>query len=305
MSLFVIKSALGLTPHLPSFVCQSKHFETDWYRHWAGKIAQGKPDVDRFGESFSQVFRMVWEAMDFTDGQPRYRHRKMWEWCAIAQVLYERKMLKAGRRGCGFAVGHEPLPSLFAAMGADILATDLASTVDNGWAEHGQQSNSADHVYWPHLVTAEDFHRRVQFQAADMRTLAGIPDQTFDFMWSSCSLEHLGSLEAGMDFVEKATDLLRPGGVGVHTTEFNVSSHTKTLETGGSVIYRPSDLEALSKRLLDRKARLRHLVFDVGQTTFDQEADTPPYYVSGRQHIKLMIDEFAATSILLVVEKER
>jgi hypothetical protein len=85
----------------------------------------------------------------------------------------------------------------------------------------------------------------VNFRPVDMRDLRLPWDETFDFLWSSCSLEHLGSLEAGMDFVKQSTDLLKPGGVAVYTTEFNVSSNDETLTSGPLVVYRKRDVEKL------------------------------------------------------------
>ena len=78
------------------------------------------------------------------------------------------------------------------------------------------------------------FDSRVQFQPADMRTLEGLTGK-YDFVWSSCALEHLGTLQAGIDFVVKSASMLKPGGVAVHTTEFNVGSNTGTIELGDSM----------------------------------------------------------------------
>lgn len=52
-------------------------------------------------------------------------HRKYWEWVYITQSLWENGYLKPGNKGLVFGVGVEPLPSLFASMGCEILATDL------------------------------------------------------------------------------------------------------------------------------------------------------------------------------------
>ena len=41
-------------------------------------------------------------------------HRKLWEFVYVVQALYERGMLAEGKQGLAFAVGQEPLPSLFA-----------------------------------------------------------------------------------------------------------------------------------------------------------------------------------------------
>jgi len=46
--------------------------------------------------------------------RPGWLHRKLWEWCFIAQALFERGMLERGLRGLGSAVGSEPLSALFA-----------------------------------------------------------------------------------------------------------------------------------------------------------------------------------------------
>jgi len=73
--------------------------------------------------------------------QPGRLHRKDWEWCYIAQALHERGMLQQGKKGLGFAVGKEPLISLFAKYGCDILATDMdeEGAKRTGWALTGPQ----------------------------------------------------------------------------------------------------------------------------------------------------------------------
>jgi SAM-dependent methyltransferase len=296
-------SILGLSPQLPSFVCQSKHFESAWYRRWAQRISEGSPDINRFGPGFAEVFKQVWDAMSFDGRAPRFRHRKMWEWCAIAQALQERGMLAPGRQGCGFAVGHEPLSSLFAACGAKILATDLHTTADQGWSAAGQHAESLENLHWPNLISWGDFVTRTDFESVDMRSMENLEGRMFDFVWSSCSFEHLGSLQAGMDFVARATRILRPGGVGIHTTEFNVSSDTETLEAGENVIYRKADIRLLADSLAKVGARLHALRFTSGSDPADLAFDEPPYYTRGRQHVKLKLGNYVCTSILLIIEK--
>ena len=57
-----------------------------------------------------------------------------------------------------------------------------------------------------------------------------LPDDlgSFDFIWSSCSFEHLGSLGEGERFVLEALRFLKPGGVAVHTTESVSYTHLST-----------------------------------------------------------------------------
>ena len=269
-----------------SIVCRRAHFDTPWFARWnAGFVAAPPADALRL--------------------PPGVRfHRKWWEWAAIAQALDERGMLRAGRRGCGFAVGREPLASQFAALGADILATDLGDAAASaGWSATGQHAANLDALHWPGLVGRPAFDARVRFAAQDMRALDHAALGLFDFLWSSCSFEHLGDLEVGLRFVLDSTALLRPGGVAVHTTELNLSSDDATAASGGTVIYRRRDLAALDGRLRAIGCALEPLDADAGADPEDLAYDAPPYYAHGREHIKLWLGGHVVTSVLLVIRK--
>lgn len=267
---------------LGSIVCRYEHLSSDWHMRWAPRLAGFDPQ------------KLV----------PAFSYRKCWEWAAIMQALDERGMLRDGRRGLGFAVGSEPLPSAIAATGAEVLATDLhEDRVTGGWIGTGQHAASLDALHRTDLIRRADFDRLVSFQPADMRVLDGLSEEAFDFLWSSCSLEHLGSLEAGMDFVRRSTAFLKPGGVAIHTTEFNCSSLDQTLETGGDVIYRQKDIEALDASLRSIRCGLARPDFYCGDHRHDIDFDVAPYFQTGRMHLKLDIGGFVSTSILLVVQK--
>jgi len=272
---------------LTSIVCRFEHFLSDWYQRWAPRLKLDRPDLDP-----SSPTCLV--------------QRKAWEWCAIAQALEERGMLNVGKSGCGFAVGTEPLPSAFAHRGVRILATDQPVQAEtSSWARSNQHAASLDALYRPELVDAAAFRERVRFKPLDMRFLALPWDETFDFIWSSCSFEHLGTLETGIEFVLNAMDLLKPGGLAVHTTEFNLSSNDETVEAGSNVIYRRRDLERLDERLRDRACGLSRLDLYGGDHQNDIEFDFPPYFTHGRHHVKLLLDGYVATSVMLIIRKGR
>jgi hypothetical protein len=268
---------------LSSMVCRYEHFLTDWYLRWAN-ILQLEPA----GQDPLSVDRVIF--------------RKAWEWCAIAQALQERQMLEIGRTGLGFAVGKEGLPSAFAARGVKVLGTDLGSD-DAGWGLTNQHARSAEHLYHPALVDARSFEQNVRFQTADMRSLDEFSSQSFDFIWSSCSFEHLGSLQAGLAFVTDAMRIVRTGGVAVHTTEFNVASNTETLESGPSVIYRKQDIEELEYMLRRKNSALEPVDFFAGIHQYDIDYDYPPYFTPARKHVKLVLGSHVSTSILLIIHK--
>jgi hypothetical protein len=270
---------------MQSQICRFVDFSQEWYRTQEKAL--------RIRDIYS------WHSA----AKQEFTNRKFWEWCAIAQALEERGRLVVGTRGLGFAVGSEPLSSYFASHRCPVLATDLdAASSNEEWIKTNQHAVSLDALYFPQLVDRTQFEQCVKFQPADMRTLDGLRPG-YDFLWSSCAMEHLGTLDAGLEFVCNSAALLNPGGIAVHTTEFNISSEEKTVEVGDSVLYRRRDIIKLAAMLEERGCRLSPVAWDVGNHPFDLDYDRAPYMESHRRHIKLMIDGFVSTSMLLIVER--
>jgi SAM-dependent methyltransferase len=232
---------------------------------------------------------------------PGHLHRKVWEYCFIAQALHERGKLKPGSYGIGFAVGQEPMPALFASYGCRILATDLATeqAAQSGWVDTNQHAASLDVLNQRGICPPDAFREQVDFQFVDMRSLpAGLGPA--DFVWSTCAFEHLGSLEAGLRFVRESLDCLGPDGVAVHTTEYNVFSNDDTLSEGGVVLYRRRDLEELGRQL-NADGYEVFLTFDTGDSVADHTIDRPPY--THEVHLKLEFGGYVTTTFGLIVQK--
>jgi SAM-dependent methyltransferase len=235
------------------------------------------------------------------DGTP-VKHRKLWERCFIAEALRERGALRPGTRGLGFAVGQEPLPALFAGLGCEIVATDAGAEIaaEGNWIDTQQHAADQAALARPDLCDADAFARRVRFRAVDMNDIP--PDlREFDFCWSACSFEHLGSLERGLRFVERMLDCLKPGGVAVHTTEFNLSSDQYTVAEGHDVIFRRHDIDGVADRLR-RAGHAIEIDYDSGSGPFDHAIDWPPY--REEPHLKLLLCGYVATSLGLIIVKD-
>lgn len=281
---------------IQSMLCRQRDFGSRWYERWRDEIARIAPML---AEDQKLVWGAVWQGM-----QGKCMHRKLWEWCAIARALEERDMLRSGRRGIGFAVGQEPLSSLFAARGADILASDFSGEgAAEGWAQTAQRGDSLENIHWPRAIPLQQFKERVVYQDVDMRNLDHLPKSHFDFSWSSCSFEHLGTLDLGLKFLMDAMACLKPGGVAVHTTEYNVSSNGATVEAGPNVIYRRRDIEQLDMDLRQMRCGIESIDLDPGADPHDIGFDFWPFYQQGSQHVKLQLDGYVCTSLLLIVRK--
>lgn len=245
-----------------------------------------------------------WAATQLKEDIENRRHRKTWEFLYIVSVLKKHCMLKHGKKGIGFAVGTEPLPSFFANQSINVLATDLNPTYEGakGWVESNQNSGGdLEKLYFEKLCKRKVYDRNVTFRYVDMND---IPDdlRDFDFCWSSCAVEHVGSLEKAKECIKNILKVLKVGGIAVHTTEFNLSSNSETIDTGNSVIFRRKDIEELAEWCRDN-GHYMEVSFKRGNWAGDRYIDIPPYDIYTKYHLNLMIDKYASTSYGIVIVK--
>lgn len=260
-------------------LCTQDDFETDWLLYW------------------SRELRTI-----------PYYHRKIWELCYICQVLFAEGKLAPQQRGVGFGSGQEPLPSLVAKYGVYVMATDL-----------DQNRPEADvwRMTHQHAATAESFRRRdicpddqslanIEFRAIDMNS---IPHEfQFDFCWSACALEHLGSLAKGLEFVENSLRSLKPGGVAVHTTEFTLDEG-ETVDNYPTVLFQSSHLIEFADNMRQKGYEVVQCDFNAGSGVLDRFVDLPPWthdlYIPPQHfaHLKLNIDGFTCTSVGMIIKK--
>ncbi len=254
-------------------ICQQADFATDWYADWAVRLG-GVPVL----------------------------HRGHWEHIMIARTLSTAGLVGAGARGVGFGVGREPLPAYFAAQGCSIVATDLAETDDRSetWAAGGQLASRVEDLLRPELCDAKTLRAAVELRRVDMTAIPADLNG-FDFCWSACALEHLGTIDAGTRFVEQAMSCLRPGGLAVHTTEFNVSSDDETVESGHTVVLRRQDIERLAQRLEAAGHSVAPRLIDQGKGILDRIVDVPPYV--GYPAVRIEVGGHVSTSLVLVVTR--
>ena len=235
---------------------------------------------------------------------PKQLYRKIWEYCFIAETLKKYDLLRDGIHGLGFAVGEEPLPAAFCSLGVKITATDLNFDEANkmGWVDTNQHAKNLENLNTKNICSPSTFLKLCSFQNVNMNN---IPDhlRDFDFIWSACALEHLGSLKHGEEFIYNSLKCLKPGGIAVHTTEYNFSSNDKTIEFGSTVLYRRQDIEKIVAKLRSEGHIVSEINFSGGILEGDQYIDVPPYNLNNK-HLKLIMDKFVITSIGLVIQKK-
>ena len=273
------------TVGLMSKPCTQEDIESDWVAHWCRELHV-----------------------------PVVFHRKLWELAYVLQAIFENGHMQPGAKGLGFGCGVEPLPSYLAHHGVAVTMTDLPPEQAHaaGWVSTNQHAALARQAHFPHLVSEEAFNELVTLRNVDMnaipRDLAG-----YDFCWSICALEHLGTLERGMRFIENSLRTLRPGGIAVHTTELNINSEGGTIDNWPTVLFQRKHFETLAERLRAQGHKVAELNFQYGSKPMDRFIDLPPYHhdlpkdmaewIGDAAHLKLGVDGFVCTCFGIVVEK--
>lgn len=244
-------------------------------------------------------------------------HRKLWEFAFVLQVLHEHGLLRSGMRGLGFGCGEEPLASYFASRGVNVLVTDLEpeKVAGLGWAETGQHASALEQAFYEDIVDRALFDKHVTHAFADMNNIPAF-QESFDFCWSVCAMEHLGSIRKGLLFVENSLGPLKPGGIAIHTTEYNYLSDNKTIDNWPTVLFLRKHFEELAAELSRKGHRVLGPDFTLGNGVLDKFIDLPPYavgegWLSREQwaeenqaaHLRLSVDGFPCTCFGIVVQK--
>jgi len=234
-------------------------------------------------------FRIVAQEM----GEEFRLHRKLWEFCVIA-----REYNCSPGRALGFGVGREPIGAWIAAQGGQVVVTDRPDVTPE-WTDTGQHALGLEQTYQaiPDL-SYDEYADRATFMAVDMNAIPeALLQGQFNFTWSCGSFEHLGGIDNGLKFFVNQMRALKPGGLAVHTTEFNIGAHH--LDSKDLCLFRPEDLNDLASRLTSQGDVL-YYDLAMGTEPEDRHIDQPPY---GLPHLKLAIGPFQTTSILLVARR--
>ncbi len=266
---------------LSSKICSQDDFSTDWLLYWCRELRTAA-----------------------------YYHRKIWEFCYICQVLFAEGKLAPAQRGLGFGCGQEPLPSLFAKYGVQVMATDLDPDRPEAevWRLTRQHAAAAEGLRRRDICPDEQRLANIEFRPIDMNSIPRAFDQSFDFCWSACALEHLGSLAKGLEFIENSLQTLKPGGVAVHTTEFTFDEG-ETIDNYPTVLYQSRHLVEFAGRMRSKGYQVVEYDFNIGCGVLDRFVDLPPWshelYLPKQQyaHLRLSVDGFTCTSVGIIIKK--
>ncbi len=200
------------------------------------------------------------------------------------------------------------LPGLFAKYGATILATDLPADRPEAkaWSATNQHAASVEALRNRNICPDDKLLENIDFRPLDMNNIDRDLDGLFDFCWSTCALEHLGSMEKGLSFIRNSLRTLRPGGVAVHTTEFTFDPGP-IRDNNATVLFTKDKMLEFVEKLRLEGFSVSELDFSPGDGPLDAYSDITMHfaYVNSRRNLvqlKLSIGGYVCTSIGLIIE---
>lgn len=227
-------------------------------------------------------------------------HRKQWEFAYVAHQI-KTKVLESNNtdlKAIVFGAGKERIVSYAAGLGVNVLASDYVDNKTVNWGISNQLSRKKEDLYYDILLDKDTFDKNVTFENIDMRQINHLPQNTYDFVWSICSLEHVGSIDESIKFINNATNLLKPGGIAIHTTEFCIYKYSDVdLTRGGTVFFQYNDLSKIKG--LDPENESNRFIISLGDfITIDRN----PF--RDYNHTYLQFAGFVATSIAFTIFKK-
>jgi len=249
---------------------------------------------------------VLWESENIVSASKAFCcGRKKWEFGYAVKALHERGKLHEGAKGLGFACGKEPLPSLFANYGCHITATDAPFDNDD-WGATGQKSNNKADLFYDDIVEKNIFDKNVNFEYADMNFIPKHFEGKFDFIWSSCALEHLGTLHEAKNFVYEAMRCLKPNGIAVHTTEINLRFQFESFLMNTHVIpLRSIDFIEIAEFLTKKGHKVAPLDFRLDDSNlYANSADLNSTEGIFHPHFIVKMARYTLTSFGLIIQKK-
>jgi SAM-dependent methyltransferase len=153
---------------------------------------------------------------DFPAGR---EYRKYWEVAMALRAFGQLGVLRDDARVLGVGAGHESTIYWLTRKVGGVVATDLYEVEDHwsGTGDSGAEMLSDPGRYWEGPWNPE----RLEVRNMDALSLE-FPDESFDAIFSSSSIEHFGDFTDVRRSVEEMFRVLRPGGVLALATEYRL-----------------------------------------------------------------------------------
>jgi ubiquinone/menaquinone biosynthesis C-methylase UbiE len=237
---------------------------------------------------------------------PRF-HRKQWEFAMIFLALKKLGFLNANMTGLSLGGGNERVLYSIAQHVNKLIVTDLYDE-DTTW-DCAKTKDPDEYIKVSKPFDVDD--SKIEALRMDMRYL-DFEDNTFDFCYSSCAIEHIGDFEDFVRHLNEVYRVLKEDGVYVFTTELNFAGDT--IKDENNFIFSSSFLNKIFKSTkltpdVDADVILAHheintpLPSNVKNLCYNSEKSFVDRMMQNYPHVILLRGKYPFTSIQFVMRK--
>ena len=238
---------------------------------------------------------------------PRF-HRKQWEFAMIFLTLNKLGFLNENMKGLSLGGGNERVLYSIAQHVKELIVTDLYN--ENTTWDCAKTTNPDEYIR-----ASKPFEvdlSKIKALAMDMRYL-DFEDNTFDFCYSSCAIEHIGDFDDFVRHLDEVYRVLKEDGVYVFTTELNIGGDT--IKDQNNFIFSSSYLHKIFKTIkltpdIDVDCNLVNheintpLPSNVKNLCYNKEESFTNSIMESNPHLILLKGKYPFTSVQFVMRKK-
>lgn len=234
-------------------------------------------------------------------------HRKQWEFAMIFLTLQKLSLLESDKKGLSLGGGNERVLYSIANHIKKLIVTDLYD--DNTSWDCARTSDPNEFIKSAKPFPIDD--EKIEAFRMDMRYL-DFDDNTFDFCYSSCAIEHIGEDKDFIQHFNEVNRVLKKGGIYVLTTELQFGD--KTIRDQNNFIFSKdhianlisySDLDFVSDVNASLSENQVNYPFpsNIINTAFHGHNFINQKLLKDFPHLMLLRGDVPYTSVLLVLKK--
>jgi SAM-dependent methyltransferase len=231
-------------------------------------------------------------------------HSKQFQYYAIlekALLIASDSQIKP--QAIGFGVGNEPIPSALIAIGFGVTATDyLDGEIAKDWLATGQLITSPKDLNARGIAEWGAFEENFLFKNMSMNEIPIEMNNSYDLVWSTCALGHIGSYQKGLDFIVRSAKLLKPGGWAIHTTELDLSEEKERFDTPNLSFYKLDDLAKLVRVLEEDGNIVMPLETNLWNDKSELFVASEPW--GDKPHLRIRVLGREITSIAIILQRK-
>ena len=232
---------------------------------------------------------------------PLLINRKYWEYFVLLHQSFLAGLFeRSSSHVIGFGVGNEPIPAYFASQKVRVTATDyIEGPSAEAWSGTNELLNF-EKLIRPDICSTAMFNSFITVQSVDMNNIPIQFHNKYDLCYSLCSLGHIGGFSYSRQFILESLNVLKPGGVAIHTFEMDLDNGER-YEHPDHTIFLKADVISIIAEVKSMGFKVERHALEQGNGYLENYLDQYPFGSS--PHLFLDLNGHRSLPTVLVIKK--